>query len=262
MKVRPIYWLLLLVFPALLACNLSTLASGSTPAVPEKTMPTQNTKGTQPASLPKLETQARDVVSAFFTALQNDPTGKLATGFFGPKLQQVVSGGKPVNQLLGVQSTLPKYQLAAVSFSPDASLASVDVTLMYQKPANYRIGLVRAGETWKIDSILSLEGSAYYPATPEQVVQTFLQSYQEAPSQMEQYLSAKRLTMLPPGGAVGMLNINGSMEGMMIQSAAVNPDPPSATLSVAIRVGGKDVMRVFSLSKEKDQWKIDNIDPE
>jgi hypothetical protein len=46
----------------------------------------------------------------------------------------------------------------------------------------------------------------------------------------------------------------------MIQSAAVNPNPPFAVITVAIRVSGQDVYRMFSLSKNNDQWKIDQID--
>lgn len=259
MKFRHSYWLLLLLVPALLACNLSTLVSESSPAAPAGNTVSQKTNGTQAAPLQKLEVQARDVVSAFLTSLKNDPSGKQSTGFLSQKLLDQVNAGKTIDQLLGGQGMIPAYQLSAVSFSPDTSMASIDASLMYQKPANYRFGLVRSGDTWKVDSILNMDSGDAYPPTPEGVVENFLQSYQEAPNQMEQYISPATLAQPQPGGAVGMLNINGSLEGMMIESAVVNPNPPSAVVTVAMRVGGKDVTRTFLLSKNNEQWKIDSI---
>ena len=262
MKFHPKYFLFLLVIPAIMACNLSSLAAGTAvPSGPSNKTSPFPTAGKVGVPLPELEGQARQVVIEFLSSLQSDPTGKKAETYLGPTLMKKVSGGEPVINLLGAENSIPKFELSAVSFSPDAAKASVDATLLYQTPLNKRFILVLDGSIWKIDDITSLEGAASYPPTPEQVVQAFLTAYQESPDQMVKYLSKMRLNELPPGGAVGMLNINGSLEGSMIDLAAVNPNPPNAAITVIMRVGGNDLTRVFTLTKENEQWKIINVDP-
>lgn len=251
---------LLIIIPALLACNLSTLA-GVGPSSPASS-------GNAPApasqeqiqALNEEENQVRDVVTGFLAALQSDPNSASAQNFLSPTLQQQVSAGTSPATLGGIQGMVPAFELSAVTFAPDAGRAFVDASLLYTAPLNTRFELVKTGQGWKIDSITSQQGEAGYPSSPEMVVQTFLTAYQEAPDQMNQFLSSSRLQQLPPGGAVGMLNINGSLEGSMIDSAAVNPDPPMAAISVTMRVGGQDLTRVFSLIKEGGRWKITNID--
>ncbi len=252
---------LLVIIPALLACNLSTLAgvgpsspasSGNTPAAPASQEQIQ--------ALNEEENQVREAVTGFLTALQSDPNNASAQTFLSPTLQQQVSAGTSPATLGGLQGSVPAFELSAVTFAPDAGRAFVDASLLYTAPLNTRFELVKTGEGWKIDSITSQQGEAGYPSSPEMVVQIFLTAYQEAPDQMNQYLSASRLEQLPPGGAVGMLNINGSLEGSMIDSAAVNPDPPMAAITVTMRVGGQDLTRIFSLIKEGGRWKITNID--
>jgi hypothetical protein len=262
MKFHPKYLFLLLLIPAMMACNFSSLVAGTQAPVTAQQNTPRQTPGQAGAPLSELENSARQTVSDFLTAMQSDPAGKKAEAFLSPALLKTVSGGKSIDQVLNVQSNVPKFQVSAVTFSPDANQASVDVSLLFQAPVNRRIVLVRSGSSWKIDSVLSLEGEAGYPPTPELVVESFLSAYQVAPDQMNKYLSSMRLQQLPPGGAVNMLNITGSLAGSMVQSAAVNPDnPPSAAITVNIRVGDKDVTRLFTLSKENNQWKIDNIDP-
>lgn len=252
---------LLVIIPALLACNLTSLAGvgpSSSPAASGNTPAPASQEQIQ--SLNEEESQVRNAVTGFLSALQNDPTAAGAQTFLSPTLQQQVSAGTSPATLGGLQGTVPAFELSAVTFAPDAGRAFVDASLLYAEPLNTRFELVKTGDGWKIDSITSQQGDAGYPSSPEMVVQIFLTAYQEAPDQMNQFLSASRLEQLPPGGAVGMLNINGSLEGSMIDSAAVNPDPPMAAITVSMRVGGEDVTRVFSLIKEGGRWKITNIE--
>jgi hypothetical protein len=252
---------LLLIIPALLACNLSTLAGvGPSSPAPSGNTPAAPASQEQIQALNEEENQVREAVTGFLTALQTDPNNAGAQAFLSQNLQQQVSAGTSPATLGGLQGTVPAFELSAVTFAPDAGRAFVDASLLYTAPLNTRFELVKTGEGWKIDSITSQQGEAGYPSSPEMVVQTFLTAYQEAPDQMNQFLSASRLQQLPPGGAVGMLNINGSLEGSMIDSAAVNPDPPMAAITVTMRVGGQDTTRVFSLIKEDGRWKITNID--
>lgn len=258
MRNRLRLFLAFILVPLLLACNLTNLiASGPSraPAVP------RNQSTVVPGvNVPALEGQARQLVSDFLKALKADPNGDLPKAFLAPVLLEKMQSGATVAQVTGIEGALPDYSLSAVTFNPDASQASVDVTILYQQPVNFRFHLVRPGGSWKIDQIIRLEGSESYPPTPEAVVQAFVTAYQETPETMSRYLSARRLADLPGGGAVGLLNIHGALEGMMVESAAVNPNPPSAFVTVNIRSGGEDVSRLFSLSQENGQWKIDNID--
>jgi hypothetical protein len=47
---------------------------------------------------------------------------------------------------------------------------------------------------------------------------------------------------------------------MVVQSAAVNPDPPTASISVMIQAGGKDFPRKFILTRDAVVWGIDSIE--
>lgn len=252
---------LLILIPALLACNLSTLTGIGGPAAPAGggTTPLPVSQE-QVQALNEQEQQVRQAVTDFLAALQADASGASAQVYLSPNLQSQVNAGTSAASLIGMQDGIPAYELSAVTFAPDAASATVDTSLLYTQPVTLRFGLVKSDAGWKIDAITRLEGDAGYPTTPELVVQTFLTAYQEAPDQMNQFLASARLQQLPPGGAVGMLNISGSLEGSMIDSAAVNPDPPMATISVTMRVGGSDVTRVFSLIKEDGRWKITNIE--
>lgn len=260
MKINRKYLPLLILIPALLACNLSTLAGGS-PAAPAGggTTPLPASQE-QVQAMNEQENQVRQAITGFLAALQSDASGASAQAYLSPNLQSQVSAGTSAASLVGMQDGIPAYEMSAVTFAADAASATVDASLLYTAPLTLRFGLLKSDAGWKIDSIIRLEGAAGYPTTPELVVQTFLTSYQEAPDQMNQFLSASRLQQLPPGGAVGMLAISGSLEGSMIDSAAVNPDPPMATIAVTMRVGGQDVTRVFTLIKENGQWKITNIE--
>ncbi|MDZ4159641.1 MAG: hypothetical protein U1B80_07610 [Anaerolineaceae bacterium] len=99
-----------------------------------------------------------------------------------------------------------------------------------------------------------------YPAAPEEVVQEFLSAYAIDPAWMTNYLSRQRLANLPPGGALELVQLHGELEGFSVLAAAVNPDPPAALVTVALRVGGAETQRSFSLVMENGRWVIDAIE--
>ncbi len=248
----------LLIVPVLLACNLSTLVGTSPAPAPASGAPS-NASQEEIRKLNEQENGVRQTVTDFFAALQADASGASSMAYLTPNLQGQVNGGAGLAGLVGMQGSLPAFELSAVTFAADAGKANVEASVLYQQPLNLRFTLTNTDAGWKIDTITQLQGEAGYPPTPEMVVQTFLTAYQEAPDQMNQFLSSARLQDLPPGGAVGMLNINGTLEGSMVDSAAVNPDPPMAEITVTMRVGGQDQTRMFSLIKENGQWKITNV---
>ncbi len=99
-----------------------------------------------------------------------------------------------------------------------------------------------------------------YPSTPEAVVQEFLSAYEIDPTWMAIYLSRARLADMPPGGTRELVQLHGGLEGFHVTSAAINPDPPAAMVSVAMRVGGNDTLRVFTLVMEDNRWVIDSVE--
>ncbi len=248
--------LVLLVFPVILACSFTTLLA-STPAVSQKA-------ATLPPSAPATDlvladAQVRQTISGFLGALQAAPDGAGAEVFLAPALQQSLAGGSPA-RLLGGSAQVAAFQLSAVTFSPDALQASVDVTVEAPQAVNLRFALAQQSGSWLIENITLLQGADDYPAVPEAVVQAFLTAYQETPDQMSHYLSARRLVQLPPGGAVAMLNINGALEGSMIESAAVGANPPVAVVETTIQAGGSLSTRRFVLVQDDGKWKIDTIE--
>ncbi len=94
-----------------------------------------------------------------------------------------------------------------------------------------------------------------YPTSPEGVVQAFLASYSDQPGQMDSYLTQAQSA----SGAASMLGFDGALEGFVIDAAAVNPEPPAAVVSAAVKVGGAEIRRTFTLGKEDGQWKIETI---
>jgi hypothetical protein len=162
--------------------------------------------------------------------------------------------------VFGTADSIGEYKIGSPTYSPDSLKATMDGTIYMPQPSNVRFTLVLENNEWKIDDIVLLTTAEEYPTTPEGVVLSFLTSYQEAPDRMSNFLVPSRRAQQPPGGAGAMLQINGSLEGMVVQSAAVNPDPPTAAIVVIIRAGGKDYPRTFLLTKDTSNWGIDAIE--
>lgn len=102
------------------------------------------------------------------------------------------------------------------------------------------------------------QGEEDYPATPEGVVQAFLNAYQEQPDQMGQYL--RQAQQASEEDKANLLQIEGDIDGFAIQSAAVSVDPPGAVIVVAIQTGGTEALRRFSLTRQNEKWVIDIIE--
>ncbi len=99
-----------------------------------------------------------------------------------------------------------------------------------------------------------------YPTSPEGVVQAFLASYEAQPDAMVSYLSQGQSAAVPADGAGALLGFTGTLEGFVIDAAAVNPQTPAAVVSAAVKVGGAEIRRTFTLGKEGDAWKIELIE--
>lgn len=98
-----------------------------------------------------------------------------------------------------------------------------------------------------------------YPDTPDGVVEAFLEAYPDDETLMLRCLSKARRAALPPGGAGELLRVQGDLEGFVIQSATVQPNPPQAVVTAAIQAGGDEVQRTFTLIREQQGWVIEGI---
>jgi hypothetical protein len=162
--------------------------------------------------------------------------------------------------VFGTPESIGSYKIGSPSYSADMMKAILEGTIYLPEPGNVRFSMVIENNEWKVDEITLLSSTGDYPTTPEAVVLSFLTSYQEAPDRMSNFLIPSRRAQQPPGGAAAMLQISGNLEGMVVQSAAVNPEPPSASINVVIRAGGKDYVRRFLLTKDTSLWGIDAIE--
>jgi hypothetical protein len=162
--------------------------------------------------------------------------------------------------VFGTAESVGDYKIGTPTYSPDSLKSTLEGTIYMPQPSNVRFTLVIENGEWKIDEITLLSSTGDYPTTPEEVVLSFLTSYQEAPDRMSNFLVPSRRAQQPPGGAGAMLQISGNLEGMVVQSAAVNPEPPTAAIVVIIRAGGKEFHRTFLLTKDASFWGIDAIE--
>ena len=96
--------------------------------------------------------------------------------------------------------------------------------------------------------------------TAEEVVEAFLKAYTQDPQQMTLYLSQNCLANLPAGGAAAVAQLNGNLDGFVIQSGSVALNPPYAVVVVALNLNGGQTVRVFQLVQENGQWKIEMVD--
>ena len=105
--------------------------------------------------------------------------------------------------------------------------------------------------------------SSDYPETPEGVVSAFLSAYTQDIEGMLAYLSPAALSSLPAAGPAALLDFDGALQGFLIQSASMMPEPPTALVVVAVDVEGVTGAREFLLSKSEDRWVIDSVmDPD
>lgn len=248
-------------------CGMQDLTSAVLPSVPTAEFLDENPSepvaeietGDQPAPAPDAG-EARQTVVDFLTAVQLDANSSLALQLLTMELQMRAAQSEGLQAaLLKTTESIPSFEVSAAGISHNGAQAEVEATLYLEYPLNIAFTLIAVDGFWKIGEIRPLATGEEYPGQPEGVVQAFLIAYQERPDQMSGYLTAARRANQPPGGSVGMLRILGPLEGVMIQSVVVNPDPPTAAIQALIKSGGVESRRQFILIRDGGLWGIDEI---
>jgi hypothetical protein len=213
-----------------------------------------------PTSAPTPKNDPVKAVTIFVDSLKTGAPFALTSNLLSSSLASSIKDDAGLSALLGSPKSIGEFKIGSPSYNSDLQKSSLEATVYMPEPSNLRFSMVIENGEWKIDEIKILSSSNDYPTSPEGVVLSFLTSYQESPDRMSNFLTSTRRASQPPGGAGAMLQINGNLEGMVIQSAAVNPEPPSASITVLIRAGGKDYPRTFLLTKTDANWGIDAIE--
>jgi hypothetical protein len=241
---------------AMLACSLPFLG-GSVPVV--VVTPPIN----QQSSLGSVSRNAADAVSRvtinFLNDVQSSQAAAAVEPYLGDALKQRLSSGQNYLHLLNVQSNFSGFDISSVVLNQEANQANLNVTLNYPIPVVRRFTLTLQSASWKIQTIDPIQVGDMYPSTPEGVVEAYLIAYQGSPELMKQYLSSGLLTHLPVGGAAGLLGFSGTLQGYVIQSGSGMLNPPGAIVKVALKVGGQDLNRNFTLLQDNGKWVIDTI---
>lgn len=230
------------------------------PAASEPTNAPKETSTLAPTTpvLPKIDPEK--TVSLFLEGQKTGAKFTLTSNLFSSAYAVKIKDDTGLEAILGKSDALGEFKVGSPTYAPDLQKASLEATIYKPEPTNMRFNLIMENGEWKIDEISSITTGGEYPANPENVVLSFLTAYQEAPDRMSGFLTATRRAQQPPGGAVGMLQISGNLEGMVVQSAAVSPEPPTASIVVIIRASGKDYLRKFFLTKEASIWGIEAIE--
>jgi hypothetical protein len=99
------------------------------------------------------------------------------------------------------------------------------------------------------------------PADPSAVVQAFLVAYPDDTQGMTACLSTSVKAALPAGGPGMLLQVQGDVNGFVIQTGSEVPNPPQAVVTVDMVAGNSRLSRTFNLTKENDRWVINSITP-
>jgi hypothetical protein len=242
---------------SLVSCSLPSAISqpgALTPVINAQELPHLSTPMMNSAS------EATRIVQEFLAAIQNNQTGKDPAAYLNDRLKFQLSAGKTFYQLLNVKGPFPGFDLSQATLNANGSQAILLVTFKYSSPLMRQIMLLWKNNSWKIDDIAIVENGIVYPSTPEAVVESFLAAYQEAPSQMNRFLTKNRQKHLPSGGVIGYLHFNGILEGFAIQSGSVTTNPAKALVTVAVKIGGVETKRIFTLAQQDGKWAIDGIE--
>jgi hypothetical protein len=241
------------------AAVLATVPAANTVVEPTHIPPTAAVTATPTMLvLPKIDPEK--TVSLFLDGKKANADFALISKLLSANYASQLKDDAGLAAVFDPEAVIGEYKIGTPTYSADSQSATLDSTIYMPEPSNVRFTLVLENAEWKIDQVTVITTSSDYPTAPEGVVLGFLTSYQEAPDRMSSFLTATRRGQQPPGGASAMLQISGSLEGMVIQSAAVSPEPPTASIVVVIRAGGKDYPRKFILSKDGSGWGIDAIE--
>lgn len=99
-----------------------------------------------------------------------------------------------------------------------------------------------------------------FPIDPEQVVKAFLIDVQEAPAQVNSYLSQALQKKYPGSEVIQILELPGNISGFAIKSVEANLKNPLAFVTVLLESQSEIIILRFTLVVERSQWVIDGID--
>ena len=96
---------------------------------------------------------------------------------------------------------------------------------------------------------------------PNGAVQAYLVAYPDDTAGMLSCLSRSLRAALPAGGPGELLQVQGDVNGFVIQSGSQVPNAPQAVILVALQAGGARSLRTFNLIQENNKWVINSITP-
>jgi len=99
-------------------------------------------------------------------------------------------------------------------------------------------------------------------AEPEKVVQAFLTDVQEAPAQVNSYLSQAMQKKYPGSEVIHLLDLPGDINGFAIKSVDANVKNPLAFVTVGLESKSEIMLLRFTLIVEHSTWVIDGVDHE
>ena len=117
------------------------------------------------------------------------------------------------------------------------------------------------GETGTATFIPNVSGATPPVGDPNDVVRAYLIAYPDDTASMLSCLSNSLRAALPAGGPGELLQVQGDVNGFVIQSGSQAPNPPQAAVLVALQAGGTRSLRTFNLIQENNKWVINSITP-
>lgn len=208
--------------------------------------------------MPKI--QPEETVTLFLDGMKSGAGFNLMSNLFSSSYADRIKDDAGIVGIFGSAGDLGDFKVGYPTISSDSMSSTLEGTLYIPEPVNAKFSLIVENGEWKINDITVLSKAGTYPSNPEEVVLAFLTAYQESPDRMSNYLVSSRRLQQPPGGATAMLQISGDLGGMVVQSAAVSPEPPTASITVTILAGGTNYQRRFLLTIENSVWGIDAIE--
>jgi hypothetical protein len=95
--------------------------------------------------------------------------------------------------------------------------------------------------------------------TPEDVVYSFLSAQADGSDEASLYLTETLRESLPEGGVEVLLNLGGSMQGLVFQAGSGSGDDSTAAVEAHIKVNQQEAVRVFTLVRRDGAWQISGI---
>lgn len=100
------------------------------------------------------------------------------------------------------------------------------------------------------------------PVTAEEALYVFLTAYENNPDEMFPFLSPALQENLPPGGISELLGFKGTLEGLVFASGTTATNPNLAVVEARLQIGGEEVLRVFYLERQGENWLITAVERE